>query len=407
MTQSIQEKFKIEHRLERVISWVQMNQYRGYEPADGNLSRLSRLTGSRVFPMRVLQQVVLRSPINIRPVLGIPRHESAIGRGYLAWGYLLLYRLSGDDGLRREAIACLEWLMANRSPGYAEFCWGDPYEYATRSGRRPYREPILVWSGFIGQAFLEAYEILQDERYLRVATSVARWILSLPREQTDTGSCLSYVAFRQSSIHNANVVGGAFLARLGVLTNDSQSLAAAKDAMIYTCSRQRTDGSWYYAEEAKYHWVDNFHTGYNLSALKCYRDVTRDRAFDDCLDKGRRFFTAHFFEADGRPKYLHNETYPIDIQCAAQAIETLSSFSEYDPECLTLAMKVTEWTIDNMQATDGHYYFRDLGWMKVKVPLLHWGQGTMVKALAVLLGRITVAQQSCASTTVPRILVNT
>ena len=99
-----------------------------------------------------------------------------------------------------------------------------------------------------------------------------------------------------------------------------------------------------------------------------------------------RFYKAHLFEADGRPKYFHDKTYPVDIQCAAQAIDTLATLAEDDPECLLLAMKVAEWTIDNMQAKDGHFFYRDLGWKKVQTPMLHWGQGTMVKALAVLLG---------------------
>ena len=41
-----------------------------------------------------------------------------------------------------------------------------------------------------------------------------------------------------------------------------------------------------------------------------------------------------------------------------------------------------------MQAADGHFYYRDLGWRKVKTPMLHWGQGTMFKALAHLLNKM-------------------
>jgi rhamnogalacturonyl hydrolase YesR len=340
--------------------------------------------------MRLLQQAVLRAPFNIRPLLGISPHESAIGRGYMAWGYLLMYQLNRDDDVRREAIACLEWLMANRSPLSGEFCWGDPYEYATRGGRRPYGEPLLIWSALIGQAFLDAYELFHDKKYLQAAESTGNWMLKLPREHTEAGSCLSYVTYRQSSIHNSNMMGAAFLARLGALTKNHDALALAKSAMSYTCFRQRDDGAWYYAEEPKYHWIDGFHTGYNLSALNVYRNATQDRSFDDCLEKGLRFYTSHFFEADGRPKYFHDNTYPVDIQCASQAIDTLAIMAGEDPECLVPAMKVAEWTIDNMQAKDGHFYYRDLGWKKVKTPMLHWGQGTMVKALAVLLGKLTV-----------------
>jgi hypothetical protein len=383
---------EIEYSLSQVIAWVRLHQYRAYEPADGNLSWLFSLTGGYVLPMRVVQQVVLRAPFNIRPLLGISPHESAIGRGYMALGYLTMYRMDRNENVRREAINCLEWLMANRSPKSSEYCWGDPYEYATRGGRRPYGEPLLIWSSFVGQAFIDAYELLCDERYMRVAQSTGNWILRLPRELTETGSCLSYVAYRQSSIHNANVMGAAFLARLATLIDNREALIAAKSAMDYTCARQQTDGAWYYAEESKYHWIDNFHTGYNLSALKVYRDCTKDDSFDACIEKGLHFYKTHFFELDGRPKYFHNKTYPLDIQCAAQSIETLVTLSEDDPDCLLLAVKVAAWTINNMQSLDGHFYYRDLGWKKVKTPMLHWGQGTMVKALAVLVAKFASLQ---------------
>jgi hypothetical protein len=160
--------------------------------------------------------------------------------------------------------------------------------------------------------------------------------------------------------------------------------------MTYTCARQRKDGAWYYAEEPKFHWVDNFHTGYNLSALKAYRSATGDRQFDQQISKALEYYKAHFFEADGRPKYFDNSTFPIDIQCAAQSIETLSAFAGVDSECLTQAIRVALWTIDNMQAGDGHFCYRDIGWMKITTPMLHWGQGTMTKALAVLLERLAV-----------------
>jgi hypothetical protein len=159
----------------------------------------------------------------------------------MAWGNLLLYRLTKDIKARREAIACLDWLIANRSSHSNEFTWGDPYEYATRGGRRPYGQPILIWSALIGQAFLDAYQLLGDEKYLQVAESTGSWILNLPRAHTVSGRCLSYVTYRQSLIHNANVMGA--VARLGSLTQNRDALIVAKcdDLHVFstTCSMVR------------------------------------------------------------------------------------------------------------------------------------------------------------------------
>jgi len=382
---------RLEDCLHRVITWVQQHGYKAYEPADGNSSIFFPVTGGRIWPMRILQQVVLRSPVNIRPLLGVARHESAIGRGYMAWGYLILCRRGAPAEIRQEAISCLNWLIEHRAQGHRDTCWGDPYDYATRSGLRPLGAPILIWTSLIGQAFLEAYEVLGDDRYLEVASSTAQWVASLPIEETTSGSCLSYNAYGQESIHNSNAMGAAFLARLGASTGNAALVALARRAMTYTCTRQRPDGSWFYGEAPKYHWIDNFHTGYNLSALRTYRDASGDQSFDGHLARGSAFFVAHFFESDGRPKYFHDRTYPVDIQCAAQAIETLVSIRSDRFETLPLAVKVAEWTIANLQASDGHFKYRHLGWMTVNTPMLHWGQGTMVKALAELLETLDAA----------------
>jgi hypothetical protein len=380
----------LEQSLSRVIAWVRLHEYRAYEPADGNLSVLTRLTASRVLPMRVLQQVVLRAPFNVRPFIGIRPHESAIGRGYMAAAYLVLASRDPAGDSREEAVACLDWLVRerSRSSGERDYSWGDPYDYASRGGRRERDAPLLVWTALIGHTFLDAYRALARERYLEVAAGAGRWILALPRDDTATGTCLSYNARGQCSIHNASAIGASFLARLGTLTGDGAALQVASAAMAYTCRRQHSDGGWHYAEDPRYHWIDSFHTGYILSALAQYRDVTGDGAFDEPLRRGRRFYISHFFEPDGRPRYFHDRTDPVDIQCAAQAIETLSTLADDDPSDLPRATRVALWTIANMQNDDGHFDYRRYGRWRVRTPMLHWGQATMAKALAVLLERL-------------------
>jgi polysaccharide biosynthesis protein VpsJ len=78
----------------------------------------------------------------------------------------------------------------------------------------------------------------------------------------------------------------------------------------------------------------------------------------------------------------------VDIQCAAQAIDTFSFFSDRDPEALDMAMRVAEWTIANLQDRSGYFYYREYPMLKARTPYFHWGQATMFKALAHLLSRL-------------------
>ena len=372
--------------IQDVTRWVETHDYRAYDPGDGDLSFLRYLTFNKHFPKRLLTGAVLRIPFHIRPLIGIKPHTSTKGMGYMGWGYSKMYALTRAEEYRQRAEHCFEWLIANRSSD-KYYCWGNHFSFSTRAGTIPKHTPTIVWSSLIALAFLEAYEVLGTSKYLEVATSTAEWVKTLPREVTSRGTCLSYVPFRQSSIHNSNMLGAALLAKVAAHAKDADAVALARDAMIYSCARQNEDGAWFYGEASHYHWIDNFHTGYNLDCLKRYIDSTGDRELEPNLRLGFRYFKDHFFEPDGTPKYYENKTQPIDIQCAAQAIDTLAFFSSDDPESYELSMKVARWTIDNMQAPDGHFYYRDLGWMKVKTPMFHWGQGTMFKALAHLLSK--------------------
>jgi hypothetical protein len=372
----------IKDSLTGLAGWIEDHNYRGYEPFDGLSSFLRPLTSHNLFCERLLQQLVRRSPVNLRPLLGIKPQESTKGRGYMARGYLLMFRATGAARFRDKAVEMLSWLQRHKAPGYSDYCWGNHFDFSSRSGRLPKLEPILVWTSLIGQAFLDAYETLGDEKYLDVSRSICDWILALPRERTSTGTCLSYVRFKQSSIHNANMLGAAMLARTARFTDDEALQKIAGDAMEYSCSRQLQDGAWFYGEATENHWIDNFHTGYNLDSLKCYVENTGDGQFDENLRKGFDYYKRTFFEADGTPKYYHDRTYPVEIQCASQSIETLSCFADYDDSSLALAMKVAEWTITNMQDRSGCFYYRRSRWMRNKTPMLHWGQATMFCALS-------------------------
>lgn len=380
---------KIEDSLNRVAKWVETNDYRGYDPGDGLTSFLRPLTFGNQFAERILQQAVWKSPVNIRPLVGVKRIASTKGRGFMAWGYLLRYRAFGREDDSEKAAICLNWLDRSRETGQAGHSWGNHFDFTTRGGCIPAHTPTIVWSGLIGQAFLEAFETLGDARYLDIAESICRWILTLPREKTATGICLSYTGLNQLSVHNSNLLGAAMLAKTWKHRPKPEYRFLAQEAVLYSCSRQMKNGSWWYGEKPKYHWIDNFHTAYNLDSIKRYIDSTNDQSFSENLSRGYKYFKDVFFEENGRPRYYHNRTFPVDIQCASQAIDTFCHFSDFDPSALESANRVSGWTIANMQDHSGYFYYRQYPMMTARTPYFHWGQATMFKALAHLSLRLT------------------
>lgn len=384
-------KDKLQESIRKVENWIENSNYKGYEPFDGLSSSFRLLTFGNLFFDRLLMQLIRQSPVNLRPLFGVKPLESTIGRGYMASGYLKMLKLTGNKKYKDNAMLCLDWLMDNKSPGYDDYSWGKHFDFASRGGRYPKFEPITIWTSLIGLSFLDAYETLHEKKYLDVASSVCTWILRLPRTLTDSGICINYTALQAGdcTIHNQSMMGAAMLARTAKITGNADYINLAKEAIKYSCTRQLSNGSWYYGEDTMYHWIDNFHTGYNLDSLKCYIACTNDKTFEKNLLRGLRFYKDNFFEENGRPKYYHNRAYPIDSQCASQAIETLSNFAEYDESSLALALKVAQWTIDNMQDNNGYFYYRQYPMIKAKTPMLHWAQATMYKALTLLLSRLS------------------
>jgi hypothetical protein len=157
----------------------------------------------------------------------------------------------------------------------------------------------------------------------------------------------------------------------------------AEKAIRYTARRQRLDGSWYYGEASYRHWIDNFHSAYVLDSFKYYIESTGDEHFEQNLARGYEYWKNTFFLREGIPRYYHHKTRPVDIQCCSQAIDTLVFFHDRDPESLALALKVANWTIKHMQDRSGYFYYRRYSQSIVnKTPTLHWGQATMLCALA-------------------------
>ncbi len=295
---------EVRESLASLQSWVEQQGYRGYEPFDGLSSWARPLVCGNLLGERLLQQLIRQCPVNLRPLLGVKPKDSTKGRGYMASGYVMLYRVTKQQEYLDKALHCLEWLDKHKVQRFQSHSWSNHFDFASRAGRYTKDDPIIVWTALIGHAYIDAFEVTGFDWLLRVADSVCSWILELPRETTDTGDCISYLSHVQSSIHNANMLGAGVLARTAKHTGSHECRSVARSAMQYSCSRQRPDGSWWYAESPGNQWIDNFHTGYNLDGLKHYMDATGDGSYQRNFEAGLAFYKANFFERTGRPEVL-------------------------------------------------------------------------------------------------------
>jgi polysaccharide biosynthesis protein VpsJ len=371
--------------IRRLVDWLEKNDYQGYDVFDGlNARYLRPLTFETKFLRTVLQQGVRRFPINLRPLLGVAKARSTKGMGFLARGFIRLHEATGERAWADKAQFALQWLIENQSSGYSGACWGNHFDYQSRSSYVTKNVPSVVWTSLIGHAFLDAYEHSHNETFLGVAASSCEHI------ERDLGAysegetlCIHYFPTSNHQVHNANTLGASLLARTYSYTRQESHRVLAERAMQYAAKYQRPDSSWYYGEADNLHWVDNFHTAYVLDSFKYYIESTGDSRFEKIMMSGYEYWKHTFFLSDGTSKYYNHKTLPIDIQCSSQAIDTLVFFSDRDPESLPLAVKVARWTIEHMQDRTGYFYYRRYSpWLVNKTPTLHWGQATMLCALA-------------------------
>lgn len=221
---------------------------------------------------------------------------------------------------------------------------------------------------------------------LDMASSAAEYILSLYWEDDNRDAGFSYpLPSLKTRVHNANFLAAALFCRIYKHTKEKKYLEPALKAARYSAGKQLPDGSWYYGEHEKQQWVDNFHTGYNLSALQIICDSMNTDEFKPHIRSGFDFYINNFFTADNLPKYFHNSLYPIDIHAVAHSIITLVEFRDYNDKSMELAIKICLWAIENMQNKEGYFYYQKKKYYTNKIPYMRWSQAWMLYALATLL----------------------
>ena len=128
--------------------------------------------------------------------------------------------------------------------------------------------------------------------------------------------------------------------------------------------------------------IDNFHTGFNLVALKEWMDAAKETRWQAELQNAYAYYLETFWLPDGSPRYYNNSLYPIDVHCSAQGIVTCLKLKGYDERSLAIAEKIAGWVIKNMQDPTGYFYYQKHKFYTNKTPYIRWAQAWMFYALS-------------------------
>ena len=369
--------------------------YKGWDPYDGLNSKIFRATPLKNWDLARLAwiQGFKRSPINFRKLLLVPKEYNSKGIGLFLNGYCNLYKVadSGNEsfGSKKELLekinSLADLLLQLQNNNYSGACWGYNFDWqARRLFLFPNNTPTVVATTFCASALLEAYEVTGNRRYLDTAVSSAEFVMrDVSRTPHNNGFLFSYSPLEgNNTVYNASLLGAKLLSLVYSYTLKEEYKEAAQRAVQAACEGQNDeDGSWVYGLLDIQSWIDSFHTGYNLDAIQVYQDKTGDTSFQKYIDKGFDFYVRNFFEADGTPKYYHDETYPIDIHCPGQLFVTLKTLHRYE-EHRELAKKVLNWTIENMQDKKGFFYYQLKKGVSSKISYMRWSNAFMFNAIS-------------------------
>lgn len=390
--------------LDRVFDTARADDFAGYSKHDALNSRLlERVAGGSRITRLVAIQSIMRSPIDLRPYVGVRKARNPKGLSLFARAFLARARRGGAADDARQAQALLDWLLDHPAPfmaragardGFPGLAWGYPYPWQDVGFFAPRDFPNRVVTSFVGQALVDAYETLGERRYLDAAREVVQFLLEAPKTlfEDDARRCVSYVPDESVTwiVMDVSALVGSLAAHVGAHTGDAALIEEGGRLVRYVVSKQTDEGAWFYAEppSASHITHDNYHTGFILDAILEYGEHAKSDEFEKAYVTGLEFYQRRLFEPNGAARFMSDRTYPFDIHGCAQGVITHTLQQKYRGEGAAFAERVLDWTIANMwDPKRGWFYYQarhlyGSHTYRTKVRELRWCQGWMSWALS-------------------------
>jgi hypothetical protein len=383
---------KTEQSLQAVLQYAEQRNFKGYNKYDALDSKLLWFLSFGIKFLRlVYSQVVMRFPINIRPLLFVPKTRNPKGIALFAMAYMNRYKAFHKPEDLSQAEELLQWLLDNPSKGYKGICWGYQHPWQDVGFFAPAHLPNRVVTYFVDTAMLDCYEITKNEKYLAAAKDSINFLLYEPKVMLDNEQmkAMSYVPDEKVNwiVMDVSILVGSIISRICKFSPDAHLQSEARKLVNFVVDKMTDYGAWYYTHPAGDHprQHDNYHTGYILDAILDYSNHSGDKSFMDAYFKGLKYYEENLFLENGAPKWENNKIYPLDVHGSAQGIITFIKASQFDKRYIQLAKKFANWAIDNMQnKKKGYFYYQKTKWFRKPFTLMRWSCGWMSRGLSEL-----------------------
>ncbi|MDN3404861.1 aspartate-semialdehyde dehydrogenase [Pseudoalteromonas sp. APC 3218] len=365
---------------------AQKNDYAGQDPFDGLNSSLFKLAPSLKNGLFGLVWIQLhkRLAINIRPLLGVPKMRNPKGIGLFILGLLEDYKSTGQNDHLKEAIKLADWLLTQQSDKslWQHSCWGYHFDWNARAFFVPKGKPNVITTIYVAQALYALSEVTNESKYLDPAIDSAHFIVKTLYKECDGRHFFGYIPGESAFVHNASLWGAAWVAKVAVLTNNQHYKQLALNAARQSVSEQGADGSWVYGARHHHQFIDGFHTGYNLEALRLLSDELQIGEFESAIAKGLTYYKTHLFEQDGTARYYNNNRYPLDMHSVSQAVFTLLKVGK-TPDDFTMAEKVINRAIQTLyMPKKQRFIYQKNKYFTNKVDYVRWTQAWVYYSFA-------------------------
>jgi rhamnogalacturonyl hydrolase YesR len=384
---------KINSSLLALEKFVRKKNYSGIDPYDAlNSDFLNSIKNK--FIRVLITQIFVYNPINLRSFFQINSSANPKAIGLFLSAYCNLYKkkLIEKELFESSSSKLVNLLMKHKSKKYSDSCWGFNFFWQSFNRSAERWLPTIVVTSYVGNSLLDLYEITKDRKYLDISNSICRFILNdLNITENEKGICFSYTPIDNQIVHNANLLGAAFLTRVYNLTHNEKLFNYSLKAFDFSLSYQNKDGSWAYSINPKSKKERNqidFHQGFILDSIIDFINYSgiKDKKYMDSLIKGSRFYLNNQFDISGQSKWRLPLKYPIDIHHQAQGIITFSKLYKLtkNKKYKDFTNKITRWTIKNMYNDKGYFYYQKWPLIINKISYMRWGQAWMMLGLSKL-----------------------